>query len=84
MELRLELRTIVSLQNEDTGAVVDGGENWQDIPVMLDQSLLSDEAGIVGGEQFTGAFVGMSCNDLSGKRKHADFDFFTYEGKDNN
>lgn len=42
---------------------------------MLDQSLLSDEAGIVGGEQFTGAFVSMSCNDLSGKRKHVDFDF---------
>ena len=51
---------------------------------MLDQSLLSDEAGIVGGEQFTGAFVGMSCNDLSGKRKHVDFDIFNYEGKDDN
>jgi len=26
----------------------------------------------------------MSCNDLSGLRKHADFDFFNYEGKDRN
>jgi xylan 1,4-beta-xylosidase len=60
----------------------DDGENWQEIPVELDQSLLSDEAGIAGGEQFTGAFVGMCCNDLSGRRKHADFDFFSYLGKD--
>ncbi len=57
------------------------GESWHKIPVRLDQSLLSDEAGIEGGEQFTGAFVGMSCNDLSGSRKHADFDFFSYTGK---
>ena len=58
------------------------GDKWQEIPVELDQSLLSDEAGINGGEQFTGAFVGMTCNDLSGRRKHADFDFFNYAGKD--
>ena len=57
----------------------DDGENWQEIPVRLDQSLLSDEAGMSGGEQFTGAFVGLSCNDLTGMRKHADFDFFSYK-----
>jgi len=60
----------------------DDGEDWIEIPATLDQSLLSDEAGIVDGEQFTGTFVGMSCNDLSGERKHADFDFFNYRGKD--
>jgi xylan 1,4-beta-xylosidase len=60
----------------------DEGEVWNEIPVELDQSLLSDEAGMEGGEQFTGAFVGMSCNDLSGRRKHADFDFFDYRGLD--
>ena len=48
----------------------------------MDQGLLSDEAGIVGGEQLTGAFVGMCCNDLPGMRQHADFDFFEYLGKD--
>ena len=58
------------------------GEDWEDIPVELDQSLLSDEAGIDGGEQFTGAFVGMCCNDLSGQRKPADFEFFRYAGED--
>ena len=58
------------------------GENWNEIPVVLDQSLLSDEAGFDGAEQFTGAFVGMTCNDLTGMRKHADFEFFSYYGKD--
>lgn len=57
------------------------GETWNRIPVVLDQSLLSDEAGFEQGEQFTGAFVGMCCNDLTGARKHADFEFFSYYGK---
>ena len=59
----------------------DDGEKWRAIPADLDQSLLSDEAGIKGGEQFTGAFVGMSCNDVSGRRQHADFEFFSYQPK---
>ena len=48
------------------------------LPVVLDQRLLSDEPGVVSGEQFTGAFVGLCCNDVSGQRKHADFEFFSY------
>ena len=62
----------------------DDGEDWKDIPAELDQSLLSDEAGVDGGEQFTGTFVGLSCNDMTGQSRHADFDFFRYEGKDEN
>ena len=58
------------------------GDSWSEIPVVLDQSLLSDEAGMEGAEQFTGAFVGLTCNDLTGGRKHADFEFFSYYGKD--
>ena len=58
------------------------GRDWHEVPVVLDQSLLSDEAGMGDGEQFTGAFVGMTCNDLTGARKHADFDFFSYRGND--
>ncbi|MGI9202273.1 MAG: glycoside hydrolase family 43 protein [Woeseiaceae bacterium] len=54
------------------------GEAWNEIPVLLDQSLLSDEAGVAFGEQFTGAFVGLTCNDTSGRRMHADFEFFSY------
>jgi len=58
------------------------GEQWNEIPVVLDQGLLSDEAGLEHGEQFTGAFVGLTCNDLTGMRKHSDFEFFSYYGKD--
>ena len=58
------------------------GIEWRDLPAVLDQSLLSDEAGMEGAEQFTGAFVGVCCNDLTGMRKHADFDYLRYEGKD--
>ena len=58
------------------------GEHWQQIPVVLDHGLLSDEAGMRFGEQFTGTFVGMCCNDLTGMRRHADFGFFSYCGKD--
>ena len=58
------------------------GENWNEIPVVLNQALLSDEAGLASGEQFTGAFVGMTCNDVTGSRKHADFEFFSYYGRD--
>jgi len=40
--------------------------------------VLSDEAGKGEGAQFTGAFVGMCCQDLAGSRKPADFNFFSY------
>ena len=58
------------------------GIEWQDLPAMLDYSLLSDEAGMGGAEQFTGTFVGVCCNDLTGMRQHADFDYLRYEGRD--
>ncbi len=58
------------------------GESWRQIPVTLDHSLLSDEAGDLMDGQFTGAFVGVCCNDVAGTRRHADFDFFSYVGKD--
>ena len=58
------------------------GREWASISPTLDQSLLSDEAGLASGEQFTGAFVGLCCNDMTGGRRHADFDFFSYVGKD--
>lgn len=60
----------------------DDGEQWNEFPAVLDQGLLSDEAGMDGAEQFTGTFVGLCCNDLTGQRKHADFEFFSYYGRD--
>lgn len=56
----------------------DDGERWTAIPHVLDASLLSDEAGKGEGAHFTGAFVGMCCQDLDGTRKPADFSYFSY------
>ncbi len=43
----------------------------------FDASILSDEYCREG--RFTGAFVGLCCQDLTGGRQHADFDWFEYE-----
>lgn len=51
---------------------------WTRIGPILDASLLSDEAGKGEGANFTGAFIGMACQDLTGQRKHADFLTFHY------
>ena len=51
------------------------------IPVAspLDASDLSDEAYFdIGHEGHTGTFIGMACQDLSGRKLHADFSGFTY------
>jgi xylan 1,4-beta-xylosidase len=56
---------------------VDGGD-WQAMPVTLDYSVVSDEGGKGEHSSFTGAFVGMCCQDLSGRDCPADFDYFEY------
>jgi xylan 1,4-beta-xylosidase len=51
---------------------------WTWIPQQFDASILSDEATAPGLPNFTGAFVGMACQDVSGARCPADFDWFEY------
>jgi xylan 1,4-beta-xylosidase len=59
---------------------VEGVDNdWQWLPQQFDASILSDEATAPGLSSFTGAFVGVACQDMAGTAKHADFDFFAYE-----
>jgi xylan 1,4-beta-xylosidase len=53
-------------------------EQWSGLPHSLDASILSDEATLPGLPNFTGAFVGMVCYDLSGARMPADFAYFHY------
>jgi len=55
-----------------------GGADWTWIPQQFDASILSDEATTAGLPNFTGAFVGMACHDMSGARCAADFDWFEY------
>jgi len=54
------------------------GTNWHWLPDVLDASILSDEAAAPGTPNFTGAFVGMCCQDTAGTAHPADFDFFEY------
>ena len=56
----------------------DGGGEWTWLPQIFDASILSDEAAQPGTANFTGAFVGMACQDTSGAGAHADFHRFDY------
>ncbi len=57
-------------------------EDWQWLSQQFDASILSDEATAPGQANFTGAFVGMACQDMGGTSATADFDFFEYEARD--
>ncbi len=54
------------------------GDDWIWLPEQFDASVLSDEASAPGLPNFTGAFVGMCCQDLAGTCRTADFDYFDY------
>ncbi len=59
-----------------------GGGDWQPLPQIFDASILSDEAQMPGTPNFTGAFVGMACQDMAGTRAPADFDWFCYRERE--
>ncbi|RDW20629.1 glycoside hydrolase family 43 protein [Oceanobacillus chungangensis] len=53
------------------------GESWIQVGDKIDISHLSDDdADYI---RFTGTFVGMCAQDLSGQNKHADFAYFNYK-----
>jgi xylan 1,4-beta-xylosidase len=51
---------------------------WTKVGPALDASILSDEAGKTEHGNFTGAFVGMACQDITGTALPADFEYFSY------
>ena len=59
-----------------------GAEEWRWLPQPSDASILSDEATLPGLPNFTGAFVGMACYDLSGAKMTADFAYFEYSERE--
>ncbi|HEY0105905.1 MAG TPA: glycoside hydrolase family 43 protein [Rhizomicrobium sp.] len=59
-----------------------GDGAWRVLPQTFDASILSDEATAPGNPNFTGAFVGMACQDMSGAGHPADFDWFEYHERD--
>ena len=58
------------------------GADWRRLPETFDASILSDEATAPGNPNFTGAFVGMAAQDMSGTAHPADFDYFVYRERD--
>ncbi|MGD7046347.1 glycoside hydrolase family 43 protein [Jeotgalibacillus proteolyticus] len=52
-------------------------EEWQRVGPLIDITHMSDDS--ARQVRFTGTFVGMACQDLSGGKKEADFDYFIYK-----
>jgi xylan 1,4-beta-xylosidase len=59
-----------------------GDQAWNWLPELFDASVLSDECTGPGSANFTGAFVGMACQDVSGMAHPADFDYFEYRERE--
>jgi xylan 1,4-beta-xylosidase len=59
-----------------------GSGSWRWLPQVFDASVLSDEATAPGLPNFTGAFVGIACQDLAGTAKSADFGWFEYRERE--
>ncbi len=73
----IELRAEVDNERLRFGYRIGAGA-WHWVPQQFDASVLSDEATTPGAPNFTGAFVGMACQDLAGTTRPADFDWFEY------
>jgi xylan 1,4-beta-xylosidase len=78
---RIELRVEVDQERLRFAHRVEGG-TWNWLPQLFDASILSDEATAPGAPNFTGAFVGMACQDVSGTATPADFDWFEYRERE--
>jgi xylan 1,4-beta-xylosidase len=77
---RVHLRAEVDYERLHFAYRVEGiHEGWQWLPQQFDASILSDEATTPGFPSFTGAFIGVACQDVAGTGHHADFDFLEYE-----
>jgi len=79
--LPIELRVEVDYERLHFAYRLPDGE-WQWLPQQFDASILSDEASAPGLPNFTGAFVGMACQDLAGTALPADFDWFEYRERE--
>jgi xylan 1,4-beta-xylosidase len=77
----IELRVEVDYERLRFAYRLEGGA-WQWLPQQFDASILSDEASAPGLPNFTGAFVGVACQDLSGTAIPADFDWFEYRERE--
>jgi len=74
---RVQLRADIDYERLYFSYCVDG-DDWRCLQQTFDASIPSDEATAPGNPNFTGAFVGMACQDTSGTAHLADFDYFVY------
>jgi xylan 1,4-beta-xylosidase len=79
---RVHLRVEVDFERLLFAWRLDEAQEWSWLPQSFDASILSDEATAPGLPNFTGAFVGMACQDLAGTALPADFDYFEYVERD--
>lgn len=79
---RIELRVEVDYERLLFAFRVEGDADWTWLPQHFDASILSDEASAPGLPNFTGAFVGMACQDMAGTAQPADFDWFDYRERE--
>ncbi len=78
----IHLRVEIDFERLHFGYRVEGADHdWRWIEQQFDASILSDEATAPGLPNFTGAFVGMACQDMAGTARPADFDFFEYKDR---
>ncbi len=79
---RIELRVEIDHERLLFAYRVEGRDTaWQWLPQVFDASILSDEATVPGAPNFTGAFVGVACQDMAGTAHPADFDWFEYRDR---
>ncbi|MBO9624478.1 MAG: glycoside hydrolase family 43 protein [Sphingomonas sp.] len=81
-EGRIELRVEVDYERLRFAFRLEGQADWTWLPEQFDASILSDEASAPGLPNFTGAFVGMACQDMAGTGRAADFDWFDYRERE--
>jgi len=79
---RIELRAEVDFERLRFAYRLAGEAAWTWLPEIFDASILSDEATQPGLPNFTGAFVGMACQDMAGTANPADFDWFAYRERE--
>ncbi|GAA0324490.1 glycoside hydrolase family 43 protein [Sphingomonas oligophenolica] len=75
---RVELRAEVDFERLRFAFRIEGTPDWAWLPERFDASILSDEASAPGLPNFTGAFVGVACQDMAGTACPADFAWFDY------
>ena len=76
---RVEVKDAFGVARAWVPLPLEADTDWHKLPQQFDASILSDECIAPGQARFTGAFVGVACQDLAGTCTPADFDFFEYQ-----